>query len=316
MLICIDESGAFVCGKETICCSGALAIPETSVGALEKDFRALKLSFGIVGEAHGRELCEEQVEAFLKLLSKYDAIFDGCAMLMSDNPDFAVRQHQLDNKDAIEKATDVKWVKVAETLAQLSTPLYAQYLLLLGLVPRILQSTLYCAPFKYPEELGNFKWILDTKGNQSFHDVFKELVIPIFIAQDQCRPEDQRLGLGIGLNYEAFMKSYGVASGTGINMDAIFSNISFEDSQSNIGIELADIATSAFSRAARGTLEKPSSSWHGLGCLMRRKQHQSVLISAYPLPNIPTSDNLRIKERFNSINRIWHEKGMPLDVIA
>lgn len=159
----------------------------------------------------------------------------------------------------------------------LSNQLFVQSVLTMDLVPHVLNvSTLYYCQ-RMPQELGNFVWYIDAKGDVGeqtpFEQLWSTLLMPVmetnyrmdeFEGCDYSHFEKFRIAkeeLTEHLKSLMTEKSSGAVSLNKIIKD----NLHFADSGSHIGLQLVDIMASAFNRAMNGTLQFDG--WKHLGAL-------------------------------------------------
>lgn len=291
MHIFIDESGNFVFPKEKkskVSSVTALTIAEKHLEAITKDFISLRKSWGYLNEVKGSKLREKQISDTIALLRSYDVLVD----IVSIDVGF----HSV---DGIEKFKTIQADKLVENLTanhheniikqlheyrkkllKLPNQLFIQAIISIHLIKRVLDHSpmYYCQ--RMPEELGNFVWHIDAKdkntGKTPFEALWSTLLMPIL-------ESNYSLGRLEGGDYSHF-KKYEVAvedmtdhqrslalmiedSIGGVDVKKLINEqLYFEDSASQIGIQLVDIISGSFNRAMNGNLKIKG--WRHLGKLM------------------------------------------------
>lgn len=183
------------------------------------------------------------------------------------------------------------------------------------LIQRILDHSplYYCQ--RIPEELGNFIWFVDAKdkntGKTPFEKLWSTLLMPIL-------ESNYHMGVFEEGDYSYFHK-YEVESKDmtdhqrslmseksigGVNIKKLINEqLFFEDSSTNIGLQLVDIMSSAFTRAMNGNLKHKG--WRHLGMLMV-KQPSIVLLDT------DKSNHPELDSRHSLVLIAMKEKRKPM----
>ena len=86
MHIFIDESGPLVVPKTekwSVCCMGALIIPDSQYVQIVGDFEGLKAVWDVGGkEVKGKELKEREISSVIQMLGRYDVLFEATTIDM------------------------------------------------------------------------------------------------------------------------------------------------------------------------------------------------------------------------------------------
>lgn len=300
MNIYIDEAGSFVKPPENKCAIsavGALVLPENKTKIIFSKFEALKNKWGYKdNEIKGSQLNEHQINSVIEILQKYNVMFEVVAIDMNIQDDDKVTAHKLNRAQKMvscitEEFNDILIANLHKTKAEIESlpnQLYIQASLTIKLLRQVFQKTMLYYSLRKPKELEFFNWIIDAK-NQSIttsEKIWKKLVLPLAQSQSFNKP---LLMIKEG-NYNYFFKNR--TSGDIPNyltkhigemdpkdffeLNSVYSNIKFENSKDNIGVQLADILTTAIRRSMVGNLQK--SGWKNFGNIMTMGEKQSITL--------------------------------------
>jgi hypothetical protein len=289
MHIFIDESGNFVIPEEKkakVSCVTSLTIPDRHMDAVEKNFSSLKNYWGYEKEVKGSKLSEKQISDTIALLREYDVLLDIVCLNIGNHSSENIDKYKAEQADKlIENLTKehhenlVRQVhEYRDRLLKLPNQLFIQARISILLIKRILDHSplYYCQ--RIPEELGNFVWFVDAKdkntGKTPFEELWSTLLMPVL-------ESNYHMGVLEGGDYSYFHK-YEVESKDmtghqrslmseksigGVDIRKLIKEkLFFEDSSTNIGLQLVDIMSSAFCRAMNGNLNIKG--WRHLGILM------------------------------------------------
>jgi hypothetical protein len=284
MHIFLDESGAFTNSIDQLnapSCLGALSIPSRKLSKLSRKFNEWKLNtFGSINEVKGSKLDESQVNAVINLLSKnrvtlYIVIFDPAIHSRG-----SIAAHRLKFSNSIVTGMDgitdplirQRLLDLQNTILGLSDQLYAQAVATFDLVWDTIQNCLIDYWTTHPGELGNFIWRCDAKDinrTTEFEKMWQTLILPVF----QDRSADEQLGIPDWNQTEhPFLRAYCGTKETApkfllygkgrppgashyVKTGELLKDLRFEESKNSSGIQLADIATTAFRRYLRGKIK-------------------------------------------------------------
>jgi len=306
MHIFIDESGNFVIPKDErskISSITALTIPDKYLIEITKKFISLRSSWGSQDEIKSSQLTEKQFSDTIALLRSYDVLVDIVCLDIANHPVAVVENYKSIQADKIiehltEKHHDnlIKELhEYRERLIKLPNQLFIQAILSILLIKKILNnSTLYYCQ-RMPEELGNFVWYIDAKDKKTnktpFEQLWTTLLMPILqsnYAMDIFENGDYSHFSKYEIRLEDmtdFERSLGSEKSIGgVDLKRLISEqLYFEDSASNIGLQLVDIVSGAFNRAMNGNLKIKG--WRHLGFLM--VQQPSIILLNGDLSNKP-----------------------------
>lgn len=292
MNIYVDEAGSFVVPgnkANSISCVGALIIPESLEADIFASFQQIKIDLGFgTEEIKGRCLNESQIAEIISFLRRYDIIFEVAAIDMALHTDNDITRHKSLQAarvtENIPAGLNPKFIDELRQLQQqyqiLSNQLYVQSACMLELFYSVLnKSTLYYVQ-RIPSELGNFNWFIDAKDKEltPYENLLRHVIGPAL--QDISR-KSKFIELK-GADYSFFQKfmktsptppkhlskAFGdVSPFKFVDITDIFQkNLSFIQSDENMGIQLVDILTTSIRRAMNNTLQIDG--WGNIGALM------------------------------------------------
>ena len=290
MHIFIDESGNFVipeARKSRVSSITSLVIPDKHLARVEKSYLSLRKSWGYDGEIKGSSLTEKQISTTIALLRSYDVLVDVTWLDVGYHTTNGVDLYKrtqanklLEHVTAEHKESLIKQLeKYKQKMLDLPNQLFLQAMTHIQHINNILQNTTLYFSQRIPEELGNFVWIIDAKNNNNnktpFEELWSTLLLPMLDGNSSLRVLDEGDYSYLEKNYEMpkeKMSEWRRARLSKKSIGAtdlkklISEQLTFEDSKSNIGLQLVDIVASAFSRAMNGTLKRKG--WRHLGMLM------------------------------------------------
>lgn len=300
MNIYIDEAGSFVKPPENKCAIsavGALVLPENKTKIIFSKFDALKNKWGYKDtEVKGSQLDEFQINSVIEILQKYNVMFEVVATDMNIQDDKKVTAHKLDRAHKMvscitEEFNDILVAnlhKTKEEIESLPNQLYMQASLTIELLIQVFQKTMLYYSLRKPKELEFFNWVVDAKNQNitTCEKIWNTLVLPL--AQSQSF-ENPLLMIKEG-DYSYFFKNRESGDipnyltkhmGTKdpndfFELNSVYSNIKFENSKDHIGVQLADILTTAIRRSMIGNLQK--SGWKNFRNIMIMGEKQSITL--------------------------------------
>lgn len=296
MHIFIDESGPFLPPTKSahkISCVAAVVIPSSQVDRLSSRYRRLLDRWG-VDELKGSKMDEEQIASVISLLREFEVIAEVVAVdtgITDSARVIAYRKLQADK--LTEHFTDQDQGNIVsefrrrrEDMLALSPQLMLQAVMTISLVENVLQTATIFFVQRRPEELGDFRWVVDAKNVTvtKFEALWSSVILP-FVQATSVRepfPTLERADYSHFSKYymktedfpehlrEAIKRQRGTFGDGGIDLRRILTeNLSFVDSKVEIGLQLADAVASGFSRAMNGTLQRAG--WSNLGALFVRE---------------------------------------------
>ncbi len=275
MDIYIDESGSFLLpptGRHRMSCVAALIVPSCVRDQLFYEFLRLRDGWPHKAvEVKGSELAETEVAAVVNLLLQFDVtleVFGTDMSLYSHTELDSIQKEQArlvtvrltpEHSSHIRQELET----LRDGLAELPAQLFVQLMVTTFLVEEVIQtSTLYYCQ-RLPYDLAEFDWVVDAKDRDvtQAEEIWRQLLLP-FLQQSSFRRPLLRMVEG--------------------DYSGLFRELHFRDSQSNLGIQLADIVANTFTRAFNGTLAEPG--WARLGSLMVCKRDRSFHIKLGAAP--------------------------------
>ena len=292
MHIFIDESGIFSNpkGRSNVpSCLGALALPTAKLEQIFNNFGRLKNKWGFDNlEIKGSRLDEEQVSAVVEMLIEFGAVFEVSAIDMEN--------HSVSDLDAY-KAKTIETMRagivedpepgaleealqIISSFEAMSQPLFVQSMIMQSLIPRVFRHSVIYYSRKIPEELTSFQWIIDAKDKKP---VEYEGVWPAWVFLTMYSASlDAPFRWPPGGDYSHLDRFYGPVDDDadlirdrgndpdeleGLRLEMILGEPhSFENSEQNLGLQLADILVTSTRRALKGTLS--AEGWGEIGRLI------------------------------------------------
>ena len=289
MRIYVDESGGFIPGIATsrVSCIVALAIAEKDAEALLGRYSELRATWTTAPEVKGSSLTDDQTLEALSIVAAFDVVAKIVALDMRFQSVDQIAGFQNGQGDAFisglteaHSAASRDWAQNARAdwrslPPQLAVQMYAMFLTL----EEVLRDVPNYYAQRLPNELGRFDWCIDPKDvtTARYDELWQRLVCPVLqkmsIEQPAARVE--------GFDYSAFdrfekplppylhtvLPARPGARSTSPDLKMILSeSVSFPDSRSEIGLQLADIVASALTKAMNGKLSEQV--WPVLGSLM------------------------------------------------
>ena len=280
MQIFIDEAGLFTrtTGWSVVC---ALALPDREVGRVRRKLAFLTKNWPKApsGELKGGSLDANHLKALVDLLFARDALLHAVAIDIAAENEAGLKDHK--NKQAAlltahltsEHHTDLIaeiWV-LRNTLEAMPVQLYIQSILMVELTHTVIERTTMYFSQRRPQELGQFKWIIDAKDPRRIttqEKWWRDTLGPLQESRSRRKPigrvDDPHF------DYQFFDKSYEMEKQmwysdkpseviTGYDIKKILSDqISFKDSRSDILLQAADILTNFLRRILMGKIIDPA----------------------------------------------------------
>lgn len=284
----MDESGIFVITGNNIpkiSSITALIIPDRNIVRLTKKFIELRKRWGYDSEIKGSKLQEKQISETIALLRIHDVLLDIICIDTGHHTEDDIAAYKKESGDNLVKHLTpqhhenlVRQVYgYRERLLALANQLFVQSVLTMDLVPHVLNiATLYYCQ-RMPQELGNFVWYIDAKGDDGKQTPFEQLWSTLLMPVMETNYRMDEFEGGDYSHFEKFripdealtehVKSLMTEKSSGaVSLNKIIKdNLHFADSGSHVGLQLVDIMASAFNRAMNGTLQLGG--WEHLGAL-------------------------------------------------
>jgi hypothetical protein len=214
MYIYIDESGLFRklgADENAVSCVAALVVPGSQRDTLLARYLELRPRVGITDHVTGGSLKPQQVAAVVALLLEFDAILLVSLIEMADHDDAELEKYKRRQADAFvagitrdhHPSLVQELCNLSHDCGALSTQLFVQSVATTHLVEEVIRTaTIYYSQRK-PTELGDFRWIIDTKGNnQSYERLWSLTILPAL----QWRFMKTPLGFVKDFDYSAFRR--------------------------------------------------------------------------------------------------------------
>ena len=279
MHIFIDETGSFSGFQlpSTLSLVGALIIPSTRLRSLEREYRRLRPSLPMSnGEVKGRLLSEDHVAKLIPILHHHGALFEAVGIDMSVHSESGLLRWQVNQADLITASLTVYHdEKVRDQISGFRTqfenfklPLMVQSYLTFALIQNILELAPMFFSQRRPEELKEFHWIIDAKGDAGiptdWEQWWVQFILPVIqsrtlIAPTQAIPVgDYSFMKRFEIPLTQFLRKHRRSKDTGapaMNLEMILGEHLKFSKDPEPGIELVDIITNATRRALIGHLK-------------------------------------------------------------
>jgi hypothetical protein len=305
--IYIDESGSFIpTAGSRVSCVVALAIPTANRVQLVADFERLKRQIsGNDSELKGSKLTEKQVARVVGLLLMHDAVLEACVIDMGVQKSEHTAAFKIAQADALfthittghQPTLVAELEKFRDVILRLPDQLFIQLPIIVSLMRRALNTFVSYYAQRRPEELSAFHWMIDAKGASitPLEELWRTLLVPM-------------MHMGsietMGWADYSYMDRFSVdlpgenssdPPRKGFDIKAIFrEDLQFKDSRNDLGLQLADIAASALTRALNGSLDEFG--WRRLGRLFIRQTGGTVRLVS--LSEDPASDGMEYQPNF------------------
>lgn len=326
MHIFIDESGNFVIPEEKkskVSCVTSLTIPDKHIDAVTRSFISLRKFWGYEDEVKGSRLSEKQISDTIALLRSYNVLVDIICLDIGHHSSENVKKFKSIQADKlIENLTTEHHEKLVgqihayrERLLKLPNQLFIQATISILLIGRVIaHSPLYYCQ-RIPEELGNIVWFVDAKdkntGKTPFEELWSILLMPILESNfsvgildegDYSYFKKYEVKLKDMTDHQRSLMSEKAVGGIDIKK-LIGEQLYFEDSSTNIGLQLVDIMSATFNRAMNGNLKVKG--WRHLGTLMV-KEPSIVLLDT------DKSNDPKLKERHSLVLITMRKNCKPM----
>jgi hypothetical protein len=288
--IYIDESGPFVPTTEPrVSCVAALAIPSAKRDGLFRDFDRLKKEIsGSKEELKGSTLTERQTRRVARLLGACDATLELVLIDMGRQRDEETSASKFEQASGITEhlTRDHYKMQVEELLycqqamRSVSNQLYVQMRLTIGIVRRGFEIFTNYYAQREPAELGSFEWIVDAKQADRLtpsEALWSTLLLPMMNLTRVAH-----FGWADYSHMDRFRTSISIQEAPALDgydlHGVIGEGLSFRDSRDEPGLQLADIAANAVTRAMNWRLA--SEGWLDFGRLIVARREQTIELAA------------------------------------
>jgi hypothetical protein len=300
MNIYIDEAGVFVKPSQNKCAVsavGALILPEEKEKIIFSKFEALKTKWGFKNkEVKGSQLSETQVASVIEILEKYNVMFEIVAIDMNIQNDDGITAHKLDRANKMISCITDEFNEILiknlhntkEEIESLPNQLYVQVSLTIELLIQVFQKTMLNYSLRKPKELELFKWIVDAKNLNltTSEKIWKTLILPLA----QSRSFDEPILMIKEGDYSHYYKNRKRGDipnylsehvkdkdpNSFTELNSVYSDIKFDNSKNNLGVQLADILITSIRRSMNGNLQKQG--WKNFGKIIVKGKNQSITL--------------------------------------
>ncbi len=272
-------------------------------------------------ELKGAQLAEGDVARVVSLLVRHEVIAEAVVLDVGDQIDrevTAFKAHQADRLMANvgrghQPGLIQDLIRLQSTMQELPNQLFLQAFCMWQLIPRLVETaTMYFAQ-RRPIELGSFVWRVDAKdvAVTTMESLWVSLIGPIITAESAEKP----MGMIPGADYSFYARFDMVAPDASLartghyytDMKKILrEDFAFASSATDLGLQMADIAVSALTRALNGTLQEDG--WRSLGSLFLRRSEGPVRLIA-----LSTTESVAPRQVGNSH---WRAVMQQLDASA
>jgi hypothetical protein len=301
--IFIDETGTFTGIGQPLSISmiGALIVPDTRKRSLEREYGKLRRSLPTEdGEVKGKRLSEKEVAKLMPILRHHDVIFEVAAIDLGIHTEEGIRRNQVGRAEGMtanltdkhhQTLIDAVW-KARRELEAYSLQLNIQSAIIFELIDRVIEHGTMFYSQRRPEELANFHWVIDAKGDNSIPTPWETWWTTFIKPALQSKMAREPMGaLRIGdyshmARFEfdkvsEFHKSILKPNPDGpkpMNLGLVLSESLRFSTDPEPGLEMVDILTNATRRALRGNLQPEG--WREIPTIMiRRKPNTIQLLS-------------------------------------
>ncbi len=310
MNVYVDESGSFVNSPrlESWNVVAAVAAAESARSALSEGLKTLRTASGGV-PLHEVKLNRVDEVAYLALLAKLDrkdVLLFATATDAGLNTTQRVAQHQcIQVANIRENIPRMRFEGgrtglqiLANELEGLSGQLYVQLVCQVRLIDDVLRRSINYFAQRRPQTLKHFRWRIDQKNvdKPTFEKAFEKIAPALLQSRSIRRPFEAVRGF----NY-SFMKDYefedgkapdylqteyGLPEMDGFDLGKIVRReMTFVDSKSNEGVQVADLLASGLRRLLRGEFQDNRGVATALGKLMLQNRR-----GEYPICLVALSD--------------------------
>lgn len=299
MHVYIDESGNFIPlngERSRVSTLAALVIPSSQRDRLFDSFVELreKLRPGCA-ELHGRELSENEIAAVLRLLARFGAIAELCAIDIGnhrdeDVSDFKTMQAEkllngLPEKPSQELREDVE--RLAQLARTLPNQLFVQGWMTVLLIEGVLDTAINYHAQRHPQELQAFNWVIDAKGIgvTPGEEFWTSLIFPALQTRSHQQPAVV-IPWGDFSHFQRFLvpveetRCFGGEQPDETDSQVsdlsllLTENLQFSSSSESLGLQMVDVVANAAARALNERLQEEG--WIGLGKLLVARRPQAL----------------------------------------
>jgi hypothetical protein len=328
--IFIDETGTFTgIGKPlSISMIGALIVPDARKSSLEREYGKIRRTLLVEnGEVKGKRLFESDIAKLMPILRHHDVIFEVAAIDLGLHTEEGIRRNQAGRAEGMtagltekhhQSLIDAVW-KARRELEGYSLQLNIQSAVIFELIDRVIEhgTMYYCQ--RRPEELANFHWVIDAKGDNSIPTPWENWWATFIKPALQSKMARDPMGsLKIGdyshmkrFEFDEisdFMKDMLKPKPDGpkpMNLGLLLSESLRFSTEPEPGLELVDILTNATRRALRGHLQLEG--WHDIPTIMIARNPNTIQMLSLD-SKIPESMRLP----YGKVVMEFHDRAKPM----
>jgi hypothetical protein len=301
--IFIDETGTFTGIGQPLSISmiGALIVPDARLRSLEREYGKLRKYLPTEnGEVKGKRLSEKDIAKLMPILRHHDVIFEVAAIDLGIHTEEGIRRNQAGRAEGMtanlteehhQTMVDAIW-KARRELESYSLQLNIQSAIIFELVRTVIEhgTMYYCQ--RRPEELANFHWVIDAKGDNSIPTPWEKWWTTFIKPALQTKFAHNPIG-SLKIGDYSHMKRFVFDEVSEfhqkilkpkpdgpkpMNLGLVLSESLRFSTDPEPGLELVDILTNATRRALRGNLQPEG--WREIPTVMvNRNPHNMHLLS-------------------------------------
>jgi hypothetical protein len=299
--IFIDETGAFTGIGQPLSISmiGALIVPDSRRSSLEREYGKVRKTLPMQnGEVKGKRLSENDIARLMPILRHHAVIFEATAIDLGLHTEEGLRKNQAGRAEGMTanltaehhpNMVEAIW-KARRELESYSLQLNIQSALIFELVRTVLEhGTLYYSQ-RRPEELANFHWVIDAKGDNSIPTPWEKwwttFIKPALQTKFALKPlgsikcgDYSHMKRFVFDEVSEFHKKILKPKPDGpkpMDLGKVLSESLRFSIDPEPGLELVDILTNATRRALRGNLQPDG--WREIPTVMINRNPQNIQI--------------------------------------
>jgi hypothetical protein len=299
MHIFIDETGTFTGIGQPLSISmiGALIVPDARKSSLEREYRKLRRYLPTEnGEVKGKRLAEADIAKLMPILRHHDVLFEVAAIDLGLHTEEGIRKNQAGRAAGMtanltdehhQSLADEVW-KARRELESYSLQLNIQSAIIFELIRTVLEhgTLFYCQ--RRPEELANFHWVIDAKGDNSIPTPWEKwwttFIKPALQTKMAHKPlasikigdysHMQRFQFDEVSEFHKKILNPKPDGPKPMNLGLVLSESLRFSTDPEPGLELVDILTNATRRALRGNLQ--SEGWREIPTIMIHRKENNI----------------------------------------
>ena len=297
MRVFIDESGSFVhpASGLSVSCVSALAVAESALERVEREYARMLEDWGVHGELKGRSLTERRADRLITMLGNNNVVLAIVATDMGLQNEGSITAHKNGQTERLragvagaQYSQEIRdYVNgLADRTEALPNQLYVESVLLTIAVERTLQRATLQFAQTDPKALGAFAWRVDAKDKQltEYERLWTDLVMPAVQTGSLKNPLFSVLGGPFDYSAMAPFENPSTPEAPehlragrppgrdgpfeSIDLKKVLADLSFGDSAADPGLQLADVLANVFRRACHTRMRDRG--WRRLGQLMVR----------------------------------------------